>query len=76
MFVYLYRKFPEEFQPYFWRIVSIGIGLIVLVLWLLFGFWKTLLTVIILTISYVIGSAFDGKLDTSSKNKGRKRKAR
>lgn len=69
MFSYLFNKTPDWMKPFFWRMVLSATGLFVAILLLILGFWKTILVAIVLTISFIIGSMFDGSLELENKDK-------
>lgn len=54
---------PLSWRPYMGRIVMTLIGLVIGILLLTIGFWKTLLLVLVTTIGYVCGKWKDGTLD-------------
>lgn len=56
------KLLPEDIQGYIGRIVFTIIGLVVGVLCLTIGFWKTLLLVVLVFIGFLIGSIIDGKI--------------
>lgn len=54
---------PESWRPYMGRIACTLIGLIIGILLLTIGFWRTLLLVVIVGIAYLIGMYKDQALD-------------
>ncbi|MGD9559636.1 MAG: DUF2273 domain-containing protein [Oscillospiraceae bacterium] len=62
---FLTRFFPEAAKPYAGRIIMTLFGLIIAILFLTIGFWRTLLILILSAAGYLLGKWEDGALDTS-----------
>lgn len=60
---FLTRFLPPTLQPYSGRILLTAIGLIVAILFLTIGFWRTLLIAVLTCIGYMVGKWEDGALD-------------
>ncbi|MCK5128854.1 MAG: DUF2273 domain-containing protein [Clostridiales bacterium] len=61
-----FLKLLEDISPYKFRIIGFITGLIIAILLLTIGFFKTLLVVICITIGLVLGYFFDDKVDFGS----------
>jgi len=49
----------EEMKPYLGRIVGLTFGLVIGIIYLIFGFWKTLMFTIIILLGYYLGKKND-----------------
>ncbi len=56
-------KLGETLKPFKCRIIGLIVGLIISILFLTIGFFKTLLIIICVTTGFVIGYFFDDKVD-------------
>ena len=59
----LFIKFIDYATPYKCRLIGLLIGLIIAILFMTIGFFKTILIIICITAGFVIGYFFDDKID-------------
>ena len=55
------KEFLRACEPYMGRIVCCALGLLTAIIWMLIGFWRTLLLVLLALVGYVIGLSIDDK---------------
>ena len=58
-----FDKLGESLKPYRCRLTGLTAGLIIAILFLTIGFFKTLLIIICVTAGFTIGYFFDDKID-------------
>lgn len=53
------NSFEEFFLKYKWRIIAVAAGILLTILLLTIGFWRTLLLIAIVAVCYFIGTLLD-----------------
>ena len=55
------KEFLKSCEPYRGRIAGCAVGILAAIIWMLIGFWRTLLLVILALVGFGIGLAIDDK---------------
>jgi uncharacterized membrane protein len=58
-----FNNLGETLKPYKYRIIGLLCGLIIAILFLTIGFWKTILLVLLSAAGFIIGYFLDDKAD-------------